>query len=288
MAEQNQNLSLTLISPEDLAGQDDDTVFDGAPETDAWLKLEQEEDFIGYPTENSPCTNHVLVLALRVFRSDPELEYVLDLSYGTLSPEVLAVEEEAEESHFINLDTELDISDAGAGNLLWARWEGTVRDSNGDVVANPPTYGQQGIAPYVRGGFGAPIVPQVSGMSYVDGVLAWPEKLHGSLRVRYLAAYDRWLVTLTPRDGANPYKPEAYESMASAFYAGRAENLELTADFDCGGSDDDEDEDDEEEGDCYDLHIKYHMCTGEEISRELVPVPCPPEEDEAATDPEGT
>jgi hypothetical protein len=44
----------------------------------------------------------------------------------------------------------------------------------------------------------------------------------------------------------------------------------------CAGNDDDNDDPEKPvDGDCYDLYIKYHKCTGEEISRELKSVPCP-------------
>lgn len=267
MANQHQSLSLTLISPDDLTGGSD-TTFDDAPETDAWLKLEQEEDYIGFPLENSPCLHGRLVVAVRVYRSAAELEYTLDLSHGELGDTPEAIEEEVEQSQFLNLATSLDLSREGCLDLLWAVWEGTVRDSAGTIVANPPTFGQPGSAPAGPGAFGRPTVPQVSGMSFSNGVLQWPMPLHGTLRVRFLTGYDRWQITLTPRAGMSRAKEEAYESTLSAFYVGRAENLDLDISFDCGGSGGDDDENEGDDEQCYKHIIEVDPCTNEPTGNE--------------------
>ncbi|MCB2217992.1 MAG: hypothetical protein KQH59_18170 [Desulfobulbaceae bacterium] len=272
MTEQYQPLSLTLTSPEDVATEE--TVFEGAEETDAWLKLEQEEDYVGYPMTNSPCLHARLVVGVRVYRSDRELEYTLELSHGTLSDAPEAIEEEVERSSFMNLATSLDLTDEGCLDLLWARWEGTVRDAQGNPVANPPTFGQPGQASSGPGALGRPTVPQLSGMSFANGVLQWPMALHGTLRYRFLTGYDRWEVTLTPRDGTNQFKPENYESTLSAFFAGRAENLELDVDFDCSGTPGSDDEEEEQEG-CVDHIIEVYGCNGDPTGEEWDEVvPC--------------
>lgn len=275
MADRHQPLSLTLISPEDLSGGND-TVFDDAPETDAWLNLEQEEEYVGFPLENSPCLHGRLVVAVRVYRSDRELDYTLDLSHGELGDAPEAIEEEVETSQFLNLEQSLDLSREGIIDLLWARWEGTVRDSAGNIVANPPTYGQPGAAPSGPGALGRPTEPQRSAMSYSNGVLQWPQPLHGTLRVRYLTGYDRWLITLTPRAGMLRVKEEAYESTLSAFYAGRAENLELNISFDCGGSGGGDDDDEGEDEECWWDVIELDPCNDEPTGktwRELAACP---------------
>jgi hypothetical protein len=45
-----------------------------------------------------------------------------------------------------------------------------------------------------------------------------------------------------------------------------------------GGSPDDDDDDDEDPPQCYERQIKYHKCTGEIISDQVVQVPCPAED----------
>ncbi len=262
MADQSRNLSLTLISPEDLAGSEQ-TVFDDADATESWLTLEQEEDYVGFPLVNSPCLHARLVVGLRVYRSGSGQGYTLDLSHGELSAGPEVVEEEIEASQFVNLATSLDLSRDGCRDLLFAYWEGTVRDSAGNVVPSPPTYGTPGQASSGPGSLGRPTAGQASGMSYFDGVLQWPMKLHGTLRYRFLTGYDRWEVTLTPREGMSQYKPEAYESTVSAFYEGRADNCELSIDFDCSGSGGDDDDDDDKEQ-CYVDVIELDPCTEEE------------------------
>lgn len=284
MAERSQTLSLTLVSPEDVAGSGEETIFAGAPETNAWLSLEVEDELVDL-TNNAPCLHGRLIMAVRVYRSDVDLEYSLSVAHGELSADPEVVEEEAVESFFINLDTSLDLSKEGASEVLSAVWEGEVRDESGNLVANPPTYGAEQAAKGERVPWSLPAAPQSGSMSFANGVLSWPMKLHGTLRVRYLSVYERWLVTIEPREDESMYKAESYYSHVSAFYAGRAEDADLTPDFDCSSDSDDDDDDEDEDEQCYWHVIEVDPCTMEPTGKEWDEIaPCPDDEE---TDEEG-
>ncbi|MDX9896999.1 MAG: hypothetical protein RBS34_16230, partial [Desulfofustis sp.] len=73
-----------------------------------------------------------------------------------------------------------------------------------------------------------------------------------------------------------------YAATVYGVYAGGIEELEVeTPDLsgNCrgGGGSGGGDDDDDEEPECYKLKIKYHKCTGEKISEDLIRVPCPDE-----------
>ncbi len=200
-----------------------------------------------------------LEVGIEVHKSRKALAYKIIASYGTLSPRSV-VEEEKKESQSVEAEDEIDLQEKLKADADVA-WEGPVYDEDGVQLDKPPTVTQSA------------------------GKLSLSQKVTGTVRVSYTAVFDKYTLTIIPRAAADTDpkdKSSAYESTIMAFWGnGHVEKLEVSMPDmlgNCGAgldSDDDDEEDDEEDGDCYDLYIKYHKCTGEEISRELKSVPCP-------------
>lgn len=142
--------------------------------------------------------------------------------------------------------------------------------------------------------------------------LVWGQKVTGTLRVVYAVEYDVWSLAISARtvtgDSVGNYDgsgssiedyddsgygvaicTEAYDdrqpgtvyaATVYGVYSGGVETLEIETpplEGNCGGGGGDDDDDDDEEPECYKLTIKYHKCTGEKISEDLIRVPCPDE-----------
>ena len=201
-----------------------------------------------------------LQVTIEVHRSRQALAYKLVASYGALSRQATVESREVIESHNMEAGTELDLQTHVDGEIE-TTWEGEVYDSNGEQLDKPPTLAQDGQK------------------------LTAPSKITGTLRTKYREVYDAWTLTITPRAAADSdpnNRASAYESTVMAFWGrGNVESLQVSLPDmggDCADNDndsDDEDDDEDADGDCYDLYIKYHQCTGKEISRRLVRVRCP-------------
>ncbi|MGV0961856.1 MAG: hypothetical protein ACOYB1_18680 [Limnohabitans sp.] len=201
-----------------------------------------------------------LEVGIEVHKSRSALAYKLIASYGTLS-QASAGESDKVESHSVEAGDEIDLQANIDGDAA-VTWEGPIYDEDGVQLDQPPTVTQ------------------------ASGKLTLAQKVTGTVRTSYTATYDKYTLTITPRDAANSDpkdKGSAYQSTVMAFWGnGHVEKLDVSMPSmtgNCGAgldSDDDEDPEDEKyDGDCYDLYIKYHKCTGEEISRELKSVKCP-------------
>jgi hypothetical protein len=201
-----------------------------------------------------------LEVGIEVHKSRSALAYRLIASYGSLS-QGSAGESERKESHSVEADDEIDLQ-SNLKDDAAVTWEGPIYDEHGEQLDQPPAVTQ------------------------ASGKLSLSQKVTGTLRTNYTASYDKYTLTITPRAAADSDpkdKGSAYQSTVMAFWGnGHVETLTVSLPSmtgNCGGTkgddDDDEEKDEDYDGDCYDLYIKYHKCTGEEISRELKSVPCP-------------
>jgi len=200
-----------------------------------------------------------LEVGIEVHKSRSALAYKLIASYGKLSQRS-AGESDKIESHSVEAGDEIDLQSKLKDDAS-VTWEGPVYDKDGVQLDQPPAVTQ------------------------ASGKLTTSQKVTGTVRVSYTAVYDKYTLTITPRSAADSDpkdKSSAYQSTVMAFWGnGHVEKLDVSMPSmtgNCAGTkgDDDDDEDDEDyDGECYDLYIKYHKCTGEEISRELKSVPCP-------------
>lgn len=201
-----------------------------------------------------------LQVTIEVHKSRQALAYKLVASYGELSQRATVESREVIKSHTLEADTELDLQTHVDGEVETS-WEGPVYDRNGEQLDQPPTLTQEGQK------------------------LTTPSKVTGTLRTKYQETYDSWTLTITPRDrdDSDPNnRASAYESTVMAFWGrGQVESLEVSLP-DMGGNcaDNDSADDDEEpvDGECYDLYEKFQKCTGDLISRRLVRVRCPEQE----------
>ncbi|MGV0961801.1 MAG: hypothetical protein ACOYB1_18405 [Limnohabitans sp.] len=202
-----------------------------------------------------------LSVNIKVHKSRAALAYKIIASYGTLSQ---AGHAESTEQKSVSVeaaeDTDLQANISGASSAVW---EGPVYDATGQQLDQPPTISQSG------------------------SKLSWTGKATGTIRTGYTQGYDTYTLTITPRadgDYDSKERASAYSSTVMAFW-GDAKVEQLTVDLpdmngNCAGNDNEnggsgDDDDNQYDGDCYDLYIKYHKCTGEEISRELKSVQCP-------------
>jgi hypothetical protein len=272
---QHQNIGMTLVSPESLIDAD----------SGDWLEIEQKPwpekpdgGFIAWAFANgkelTPANgliyynmfkSHCLEdgsceVELWVHKSRPDLNYAITASYGELGPKQLGTGEHVR-SETVEKTDHLDLERQIAGNFS-AVWEGKVIGEDLGFIQPPPTITRDG------------------------SLLSWGVVCTGTLRLKYTEEHDTFILTITPRP-AGEFDPTdldtAYQSTVTAVFEGgdpvvhEVDLPEMTGH--CGGSSSSIDPDDDE-GDCYDLHIKYHQCTGEEISRDLVRVPCPDDEGE--------
>jgi len=268
----NQHLGLTLVSPLSLVSESDDWLEIEQPpwpekpaggfaawaaalgkELTAANGLEYQEQYRSHCLEDG-----LLEVELWVHLSRPDLAYAITASHGLLSEKSRDIGEHVY-SETVRWQSSLDLGREIAGKVS-ARWEGGVIGRDLAFIAPPPVITQTG------------------------SVLDWGVVCTGTLRLKYTEEHDTYFLTITPRTGEDVDPDDlssAYSSTVTAVFAGgepvvhEVELPEMKG-F-CGGSKVSVDPDDEE-GDCYDLYIKYHKCTGEEISRELVRVACPENE----------
>lgn len=262
-------------SPEDKST--DPIVDPNAPEYN--IRLEQGEELIDVTAGYSPCVNKHLKTDILAFPSPGDLEYNLKpmVDHAVFLPGVEVIEDTKTESISVRLSNEVDLSRKGITRLISANWSGSVYDAEGNIVSDPPTYGD------AEGG-GGPMplgsVSSESGMVYEDGVLAWSQELVGTLNISYERTYFRHIISVEPKPDENPYKPESYEIDVAAFYNGKAETLSLSFSFDCESDDDDDDEEEPSPEPCYKRVIEYDPCTGDPTGREWTePMPCPGDEE---------
>lgn len=250
-----------------------------------WLRLEQEPfpeapagGFSKWLTDNdleltlanhdeyfekygSKCAeNGELSVNILVHKSRAALAYKIIASYGTLSQGGHA-ESDEQKSVSVSSDesTDLQANISGKGTVTW---EGEVYGADGVQLDKPPTISQSG------------------------SKLSWSGKATGTIRVGYTQGYDTYTLTITPR-AAGEYNAKdrttAYQSTVMAFWGdAKVEQLAVSLPNmtgNCSGSNasssKDKAKDTSADGECYDLYIKYHKCTGVEISRELRAVQCP-------------
>jgi len=272
----NQNIGLTLVSPESLILESEDWLEIVQPEwpeppdggflgwllqTGKGLTLATVQEYFGqyksHCADDGSCE-----IEIQVHRSRPDLDYAITASYGDLSEKFLHTGE-----HIYSMDVDqtdsIDLEREIVGGVS-ASWEGEVIAEDLSFINPKPAISQDG------------------------SVLSWGVVCTGTLRLKYAEEHDTYILTIVPRTGADvdPNDLEtAYQSTVTALYAGgrpvRHEvDLPDMTGYCNGGSSAIIDPDDPDEGGCYDLYIKRHKCTGEEISRKLVSVPCPPDEEE--------
>lgn len=152
-------------------------------------------------------------------------------------------------------------------DIVSAEWEPPLLDEFGQTIAAPP----------------------IEDLSIVGTNLVLPYKIYGTVNLKFREEYDVYEITIPKRsdEEADPEQPEAiYDTIAVAIYAGRIAQLKIEAPpliGNCEGGyenkvDPEEPEPPPDTFQCYDLYIKYERCSGIEISREEVPVPCSGEE----------
>lgn len=287
MAEQHTSLSITFVGGGQTSG--DWLKLEQAPWPDAmsasdfteWLNAQGEVPDIWslmslWQQYLSQCDEEGGFDAeIQVNRSRSDLVYTLAATWGELSGKSI-IEETREQSITIALEDRHPF-DFLLLNLISAAWEGPVRNEYGETVAAPP------------------ITLQGDGLYFGGG------KYLGSVRVRYVRQYDRYLLHIVPRLDADQFAElavsngttaprvqdlkDAYASTVTAFWGGQAEMLEIdpppilgnckggtslkiqsdTGTTSGGGGGD---------GQCYNRVITYDYCTGEVLSDDLEPVPC--------------
>ena len=201
-----------------------------------------------------------LKVNIKVHKSRAALAYKIIASYGTLSQGGHA-ESDEKKSVSVEAGESTDLQANIHGDVK-AVWEGPVYNEKGEQLDKAPEITQSG------------------------SKLSWTGKATGTIRTGYTQGYDTYTLTITPR-AAGEYdskeRSTAYQSTIVAFW-GDAKVEQLTVDLpemngNCAGNTNKggktDPKDPKYDGDCYDLYIKYHKCTGEEISRELKSVPCP-------------
>lgn len=231
-----------------------------------------------------------------VHKSSASLVYRLDATRGTFTnSEPVAGDDQKTEHITVDKESSYTFSNENIARIVCAQWEGNVYDEYGVRIYPRPAISAEG--------------------SNGQWTLSWDQKVIGSLRVVKVIEYDIWYLTISPRDTdgstvgsysgeggeggssaednsgygsavcVEAYEDDEPESVYAAtvygVYSGGVESLEVrTPDLkgNCGkGTPDDDDEEEEEEPQCYERRIKYHKCTGEIISDEVVNVPCPEE-----------
>ncbi|MDX9896853.1 MAG: hypothetical protein RBS34_15495 [Desulfofustis sp.] len=316
MAERHHPLSLTLVSPEDQAPTPPPTPegvwlrLEQAPlptkaagDFQAWFQEQYGGDWSKYnPAEvmqfweefKSLCNEEGEFTAeIWVHKSADDLPYRLDATRGRwLYDEPQGADDQKTQQLAIRQESSTRIDGENVQRIICAQWEGNVYDELGAQIIPRPRI-------------------QVDTETHV---LSWGRPVTGTLRVVYLVEYDVWYLVISPRtatgDSVGSYAGEGgegaggssndgsgyglavcteaydedqpggvYAATVYGVYAGGIEELEvetpdLTGNCRGGGGDDD---DDDEEPECYKLKIKYHKCTGEKISEDLIRVPCPDE-----------
>lgn len=269
----NQNIGLTLVSPESLLSDLDDWLEIFQPEwqeppdggflswvvkTGRGLTLATIQEY--FSKYKSFCREDgFLEVEIQVHRSRPDLAYAITASFGDLSQKFLQTGEHTY-SQIVEQTDSFDLEREIVGGVS-ASWEGEVIGEDLSFINPKPTIAQTG------------------------SVLSWGVICTGTLRLKYTEEHDTYILTITPRTGADVDPDDlstAYQSTVIAVFTG---GTPVTHEVDLpdmtgfcgtrGGSASIDDDDDDDDGGCYDLHIKRHKCTGEEISRELVSVPCP-------------
>lgn len=278
MASERHSLRIGYVSPDAFSGSGDDWLrLEQPPWPErpaggifAWLREQGKELTIATVLEYqeqylSQCNaDGTLEIEILLYRSRDDLEYRISASYGTLSEPTM---DQAAVVDYIDIGMESGYQlDTVPEGTVAASWEGPVYAADGGQITPPPAI-------------------TVSGQQ-----LSWGVICLGQLKVQYTANRRVHILTLTPRTGADVNaedKETLYKSTVTAFWGeGNYEQLEVDlpdlSGYCAGRGSNTNIDDDDDAGDCYDLHIKYHQCTGEEISRELVAVPCPGDDAEDA------
>jgi hypothetical protein len=287
MAEKNQSLSLTLISPLALPTSDprnpeyvkpDDPNDPNDPKNTDWLRIEQpawpeepEGGFVKWLQDNkkglsldtyaeyfgkykSWCTEEgVLQVPIQIKKSPADLQYSLKASYGVLSPAAEETQEHAT-SITIKAEKEHDLAEAVQGDVT-AAWEGQVFAEDGSPLSPPPTISQDGAK------------------------LSWGVIATGTIRLKYSEEHDRYILTITPRENADPQdKSSAYQSTVFAAWSGGVETHEVqlpSMTGNCGGSKNEEGEDEKKNEKCVRHNILVDPCTMEVIREWDEEIECP-------------
>lgn len=280
MATERHNLRIGYVSPDAYADTGEDWLrLEQPPWPErpaggifAWLREQGKElttaTILEYQEQyRSQCDDDgTLEVQIYVYRSREDLEYKISASYGELSD---ATMDQADVVDYVDIGMESSYSiDTVPDGSVSASWEGPVYAADGSLITPPPS------------------------IAVAGQVLSWGVVCLGQLKVQYRAVRRVHILTLTPRTGADvdtENRETLYKSTVTAFYGvGQYEQLEVDlpdlSGYCNGRTGSTSIDDDDDEATCYDLYIKYHRCTGEEISRDLVPVPCPgddPAEEEA-------
>jgi hypothetical protein len=239
------------------------------------------------------------IAEIRVHKSAPDLPYRLDATRGQWQYEhAQAADEQKTDQLAIRQEASARISGENVVSIVCAQWEGNVYDE-----------------------LGAQLIPRPRISVDPDTwVLSWGRPVTGTLRVVYVTEYDVWFLVISPRtttgDSVGDYAGEGGEGGSSAedgsgygvavcteaydeeepesvyaatvygVYAGGIEELavetpDLEGNCGGGGGGGDDDDDDDPPAECYKLKVKYHKCTGEKISEDLIRVPCPDQSNES-------
>ena len=227
---------------------------------------------------------------IRVNKSTPDLQYKLDATKGSWKYRTPQVESDQRSTRIsINGESSYTITNEAVSRIVCAQWEGNVYGENRELLLPKPTISVDGAALDFGGVF-----------------------VTGTIRTVYLVDYDVWWLVISPQGTSgdsvqfgeleNPGEEEQestdgsfgspvcsdtyddeedstlYATTVYAVYDGGIEKLEVkTPDLIGRCKKDSHTGPDEEDAECYKLVVKYQKCTGEKISEELIPVPCPDE-----------
>lgn len=164
MADRSQPISLVLVSPEDVARDDDDQRLDGGP----WLRLEQAPlegvasgmafaDWFAatYPGRQSAsfadmmryyeqwrsfCNEEAeFITEIRVHKSHPDLLYRLDATRGRFRFTAPLVEtEEKTQTFSVRGEASQELIGEAVVNVVCAQWEGNVYTETGEQIVPRP------------------------------------------------------------------------------------------------------------------------------------------------------
>lgn len=202
----------------------------------------------------------------RVFvRTIPEdLPYTFEVTHGEKG-ERYQEEIDSSKRFTFELSDRVD-TDKLITQIVSAEWEGPILDEFGQPTNPPPLEDIE-----------------IQGFD-----LVLPYILYGTVNLKFRERYDVYDIDIPKRsdEEADPEDPEAvYDTIAVAIHTGKIVQLKVEPPpliGNCKGGYENKVDPDEPEAEvgCYNLKIRYHRCTGEEISREEIPVPCPESENE--------
>lgn len=195
-----------------------------------------------------------------IIRTIPrDLPYTFEVTSGEVGPRL---REEIDSTKRVTFELENSAQlNKIVTDITGAEWEGPILNQLGERVEAPEI-----------------TIDNISGFNVLLN-----QEIYGNVNIRMREEYDVYEVKVPRRSDLDADPDNAagvYDSKAVAVWNGNVTELTIEVPEligNCQGGINvqvPDDDPDDEDFDCFDLEITYNRCTGEEISRREIPVPC--------------